>query len=66
MKHLEQWIFDNGYQFINNETLLSFQYVHAYKDYDMVYFISYPIWAWDFPISPRAVGPRADIGVGLI
>ena len=36
---------------------------HINRDYDMAIFIPYPISTRDTHISPRAFGPRADMGV---
>ena len=35
-------------------------------DYDMAFFISHVIWTGDTHISPRAEGPRSNMGRGLI
>ena len=37
-----------------------------YRDYYIAVFISYPMSTRDTHISPRAVGPRVDMGQGLI
>ena len=42
-------------------------YLTPMKDtYNMAFFVSYPISTRDSHISPRAKGPRADMGRGLI
>ena len=43
-----------------------YKYLLRNRDYYMAIFISYPVSTRDTHISPRAEGPRADMGQGLL